>query len=192
MTAPAADRARDSWQLVQRAQAGDSDAFAEIYQRYQPTVYRYVYFRVGNRQLAEDFTQDAFLRALKNIGRFTWQGRDYGAWLVTLARNVIADHFKSHHVRRTVSVGEVMDFDHVADDDVAREIERNADVAEVRATLPLLTVDQQAAVKARWLDEMSVAEAAEHLGINEGAVKAATYRATRSMRRIIEQRRSSE
>jgi RNA polymerase sigma-70 factor (ECF subfamily) len=192
MTAPTADHARDSWALVQLAQAGDSEAFAEIYQRYRTTVYWYVVKRVHAHELAEDITQEVFLRALKNISRFTWAGRDYGAWLVTIARNLIVDHVKSHHVRRTTSVANMLDMDTAGADDVTGQVESNADIAEVRATLPLLTAEQQAAIKARWFDELSVTEAAQVLGINEGAVKASTYRATRAMRRIIEQRRSSE
>src|SRR4029450_9068296 len=65
----------------------------------------------GNRQLAEDLTADTFLRALKRIGSFTWQGRDPGAWLVTIARNLVADHFKSGRYRLEVTTGDVLDAD---------------------------------------------------------------------------------
>jgi RNA polymerase sigma-70 factor (ECF subfamily) len=68
------DAAAEVWALVERAQAGESAAFGLIYDRYVDTVFRFVYFRVGNRQLAEDLTSDTFLRALKRIGSFTWQG----------------------------------------------------------------------------------------------------------------------
>src|ERR1700712_3231280 len=50
------DAAAEVWALVERAQAGDSEAFGLIYDRYVDTVFRFVYFRVGNRQLAEDLT----------------------------------------------------------------------------------------------------------------------------------------
>src|SRR5690349_15158781 len=61
------DAAAEVWALVERAQAGDAAAFGLIYDRYVDTVFRFVYFRVGNRQLAEDLTSDTFLRALKRI-----------------------------------------------------------------------------------------------------------------------------
>jgi len=99
------------WALVERAQAGEAEAFGLIYDRYVDTVFRFVYFRVGNRQLAEDLTSDTFLRALKRIGSFTWQGRDLGAWLVTIARNLVADHFKSGRYRLEVTTGDVLDAD---------------------------------------------------------------------------------
>src|SRR4051794_29899780 len=63
--------------LVLRAKTGDSEAFAVLYDHYLDLVYRYVYFRVGSHALAEDLTSETFLRALRGIVDFTWQGRDF-------------------------------------------------------------------------------------------------------------------
>ncbi|MGW4874337.1 sigma factor, partial [Streptomyces chartreusis] len=76
-------------ELVERAQAGEADAFGRLYDQYSDTVYRYIYYRVGGKATAEDLTSETFLRALRRIGTFTWQGRDFGAWLVTIARNLV-------------------------------------------------------------------------------------------------------
>ncbi len=79
-------------ELVERAQAGEAEAFGRLYDQYSDTVYRYIYYRVGGKATAEDLTSETFLRALRRISTFTWQGRDFGAWLVTIARNLVADH----------------------------------------------------------------------------------------------------
>lgn len=102
--------------LVERAQAGEADAFGRLYDQYSDTVYRYIYYRVGGKATAEDLTSETFLRALRRIGTFTWQGRDFGAWLVTIARNLVADHFKSSRFRLEVTTGEMLD---------ANEVERS-------------------------------------------------------------------
>ncbi|GAA3056370.1 sigma-70 family RNA polymerase sigma factor [Streptomyces olivoverticillatus] len=102
--------------LVERAQAGEAEAFGRLYDQYADTVYRYIYYRVGGRATAEDLTSETFLRALRRIGTFTWQGRDFGAWLVTIARNLVADHFKSSRFRLEVTTGEMLD---------ANEVERS-------------------------------------------------------------------
>ncbi|NEE26189.1 RNA polymerase subunit sigma-24, partial [Streptomyces sp. SID7982] len=65
--------------LVERAQAGEADAFGRLYDQYSDTVYRYIYYRVGGKATAEDLTSETFLRALRRISTFTWQGRDFGA-----------------------------------------------------------------------------------------------------------------
>ncbi len=106
LPAPEGDTAV-AFALVQRAQAGDADAFGELYDRYVDLVYRYVYYRVASQQLAEDLTSETFLRALRRIGSFTWQGRDVGAWFVTIARNLIADHYKSGRYRLELTTDDV-------------------------------------------------------------------------------------
>ena len=89
--------------LVELAQGGDTEAFGQLYDRYVTGVFRYVYFRVGSTQLAEDLTAETFLRALRSLHTFQWKGKDFSAWLTTIARNLINDHFKSRRVRSEFS-----------------------------------------------------------------------------------------
>lgn len=188
MTAPTTDRALNSWALVQRAQAGDRDAFAEIYRRYQDTVFRFVYFRTGNRQLAEDLTQDAFVRALKNINSFTWQGRDLGAWLIAIARNLIFDHYKSSHYRLNVTVATVLDLGADLHDervDVERQAQASADAADLLTAMRELTEMQRRAVVMRYLNGLSITETGGLLGINDTATKSLLYRARHAMARTL-------
>ncbi|WP_433530027.1 ECF subfamily RNA polymerase sigma factor, BldN family [Micromonospora sp. CA-263727] len=182
------DPATEVWGLVERAQAGEAEAFGLIYDRYVDTVFRFVYFRVGNRQLAEDLTSDTFLRALKRIGSVTWQGRDLGAWLVTIARNLVADHFKSGRYRLEVTTGDVLDADR---EDRGPEGSPEAAVVEHITNVALLTAvkrlnpEQQECIVLRFLQGFSVAETARAMGKNEGAIKALQYRAVRALARLL-------
>jgi RNA polymerase sigma-70 factor, ECF subfamily len=183
-----ADPATEVWNLIERAKAGDKEAFASIYDRYLDTVFRFVYFRVGNRQLAEDLTAETFLRALKRIGSFTWQGRDLGAWLVTIARNLVADHFKSGRYRLEVTTGDVLDAER---EDRGPEGSPEAAVVDHITNITLLTAvkqlnpEQQECIVLRFLQGFSVAETAKAMGKNEGAIKALQYRATRALQRLL-------
>jgi RNA polymerase sigma-70 factor (ECF subfamily) len=182
------DPATEVWALIERAQAGEAEAFGLIYDRYVDTVFRFVYFRVGNRQLAEDLTSDTFLRALKRIGSFTWQGRDLGAWLVTIARNLVADHFKSGRYRLEVTTGDVLDADR---EDRGPEGSPEAAVVEHITNVALLSAvkqlnpEQQECIVLRFLQGFSVAETARAMGKNEGAIKALQYRAVRALARLL-------
>ncbi len=182
------DAAAEVWALVERAQAGDSDAFGLIYDRYFDTVFRFAYFRVGNRQLAEDLTADTFLRALKRIGSFTWQGRDLGAWLVTIARNLVADHFKSGRYRLEVTTGDVLDAEREdrgpEGSPEAAVVNHITNVALLKA-VKQLNPEQQECIVLRFLHGFSVAETAQTMGKNEGAIKALQYRAVRALARLL-------
>jgi RNA polymerase sigma-70 factor, ECF subfamily len=182
------DAAPAIWSLVEQAKAGEAEAFGLLYDRYFDTVFRFVYFRVGNRQLAEDLTADTFLRALGRIDSFTWQGRGLGAWLVTIARNLVADHFKSGRYRLEVTTGDVLDAEH---DDRAAEgspeaaaVDHITNVALLKA-VQQLNPEQQECIVLRFLQGFSVAETAQAMGKSEGAIKALQYRAVRSLARLL-------
>jgi RNA polymerase sigma-70 factor (ECF subfamily) len=170
--------------LVERAQAGEADAFGRLYDQYSDTVYRYIYYRVGGRATAEDLTSETFLRALRRIGTFTWQGRDFGAWLVTIARNLVADHFKSSRFRLEVTTGEMLDANEVErspEDSVLESLSNAALLDAVRRLNP----QQQECVTLRFLQGLSVAETARVMGKNEGAIKTLQYRAVRTLARLL-------
>jgi RNA polymerase sigma-70 factor (ECF subfamily) len=170
--------------LVERAQAGETEAFGRLYDHYSDTVYRYIYYRVGSKATAEDLTSETFLRALRRIGTFTWQGRDFGAWLVTIARNLVADHFKSSRFRLEVVTGEMLDANEVErspEDSVLESLSNAALLQAVRKLNP----QQQECVTLRFLQGLSVAETARAMGKNEGAIKTLQYRAVRTLARLL-------
>jgi RNA polymerase sigma-70 factor (ECF subfamily) len=170
--------------LVERAQDGETEAFGRLYDHYSDTVYRYIYYRVGSRATAEDLTSETFLRALRRIGTFTWQGRDFGAWLVTIARNLVADHFKSSRFRLEVTTGEMLDANEVErspEDSVLESLSNEALLTAVRKLNP----QQQECVTLRFLQGLSVAETARVMGKNEGAIKTLQYRAVRTLARLL-------
>jgi RNA polymerase sigma-70 factor, ECF subfamily len=191
-----AGEAGETWLLVRRAQDGHQDAFAALYDRYRDTVYRFVYFRVGNRQTAEDLTSETFARMLKRINSFTWQGRDFAAWLVTVARNLTADHFKSGRYRLEVLTatsgisGDPTLPGYFEQDPLAphRPEDETVDYLTARrlaAAVKKLNPEQEECIVLRFYKGFSVAEVAEVVGKNEGAIKALQYRAVRALARVL-------
>jgi RNA polymerase sigma-70 factor (ECF subfamily) len=170
--------------LVRLAQEGSADAFGELYRIYCDTVFRYIYYRVSTRALAEDLTSETFVRALRRITTFSWQGRDFGAWLVTIARNLVADHFKSSRHRMEVSTGEMLDSNEVEASPEESVLEHLSNEALLDA-VHRLNDQQRECVTLRFLQGLSVAETADIMGKNEGAIKTLQYRAVRTLARLL-------
>lgn len=170
--------------LVARATTGDTQAFAELFQTYRPVVHRFIQARVRSHSLAEDLTSETFLRALRRIDSFTWQGRDIGAWLITIARNLVADHYKSGRHRMEICTDEALEPgpvqegpEHLVLDAMTRRT--------VREAITRLGQEQRECLTLRFLRGLSVAETAQLMGKNEGAIKALQYRAVRSLARLL-------
>lgn len=173
-----------AWDLVHAAQEGDKAAFGQLYDRYVDVVFRYVLFRVGDRALAEDLTSETFLRALRRITSVSYQGRDVGAWFVTIARNLVLDHVKSSRYRFEISTGEIIESGNT-DRGPEQAALADATNAELLRCVAQLGADQQECIVLRFLQGLSVAETAELMGRNEGAVKALQHRAVRRLGQLL-------
>jgi len=177
----------DVWPIVAAAQGGDTEAFAQLYDRYVDLVFRYIYFRVGDRSTAEDFTSETFLRALRRIGSLANIGRDPGAWFVTIARNIVLDHVKSSRYRLEITTDEMSDIERSTGYSDGPE---NAVVNQLTNEVLLTCVrqlgsEQQECIALRFLHGLSVAETAAAMGKNEGAIKALQHRAVRRLATLV-------
>jgi RNA polymerase sigma-70 factor (ECF subfamily) len=170
--------------LVDLARAGDSDAFGHLYDHYNGAVYRFIYYRVSSQALAEDLTSETFFRALRSISTFRWQGKDFAAWLMTIARNLVVDHHKSARSRLETATGEIGDRESMAvtpEEHVMQSITHEL----LRHTLDQLPAEQQECLVLRFLNSRSIAETATILDRSEGAVKQLQLRAIRNLARLM-------
>jgi len=181
---PADPEGVDVWALVHRAQAGDAEAFGELYDHYVTMVHRYVYHRVGDRATAEDVTSETFVRALRRIDSLSFQGRDVGAWLVTIARNIVLDHVKSSRYRLEVATADMRDADRATDgpEDAVMQHLTNR---ELMACVQQLGSEQQECIVLRFIHGLSVSETAEIMGKKDGAIKALQHRAVRRLAGLL-------
>jgi RNA polymerase sigma-70 factor (TIGR02952 family) len=182
---PAPDAGQvDVWGMVRRAQEGDAEAFGELYDHYVTMVHRYVYHRVGDRATAEDVTSETFVRALRRIDSLSFQGRDVGAWLVTIARNIILDHVKSSRYRLEVATADMRDADRATDgpeDAVLAHLTNQ----QLLACVQQLGSEQQECIVLRFLQGLSVSETAQIMGKKDGAIKALQHRAVRRLAGLL-------
>jgi RNA polymerase sigma-70 factor, ECF subfamily len=170
--------------LVDLARGGDAEAFGQLYDHYHGSVYRFVYYRTRSQSLAEDLTSETFLRALRNMSGFRWQGKDFGAWLMTIARNLCTDHFKAGRTRLEMTTEDMG-----AHDD-ATEGPESAVLASLTNEVLLdglrqLSDEQRDCLIMRFLQGLSIAETAEVLGRSEGAVKQLQLRGVRNLAKLV-------
>lgn len=179
----AADRER-MIALVELARGGDTDAFGMLFDHYHPSVYRFLYYRTRSHTLAEDLASETFFRALRSMNNFRWQGKDFGAWLMTIARNLTTDHFKAGRTRLEQTTEDMG----VHDD--ATEGPESAVLASLTNEMLLdaltkLPKEQQECLVMRFLQGMSIAETAQVLERSDGAVKQLQLRGVRNLAKLL-------
>jgi len=168
--------------LVGRATAGDREAFGELYERCVRRVFRHVLYMVNDVDLAEDLTEQTFLRALQAIHRYERRGVPFLAWLLRIARNLYLNGRRVERNNSTI----YNKWNGGAAASPEFFCEAKLDGEEVWRAVRALDGDQRQVIVLRFMDGLSYADVAEVLGKSVGAVRVAQFRALRALRRSLE------
>ncbi|HEX7746210.1 MAG TPA: sigma-70 family RNA polymerase sigma factor [Micromonosporaceae bacterium] len=181
---PAADPS--AWSVIERAQAGDADAFAELYTEHRAAIHKYIRGRLGH-ELADDMTQEVFVRVLKYVRTVEYNGRPPVAWLMTITRNLVIDYTRGarwRHESRSTGIDDL--FDQVDPDPGP---EAAAEIAALRRTvhaaLARLRPSHRRVLTLRFLQGLDLYETAAAMGTTFEQTKSLQFRATRALAKLI-------
>lgn len=170
--------------LVRRIRAQEADAFDELYSRYSPRVFGYLYQRLnGNTEEAEDLTSEVFAKVYEKIDRFQVQGAPLSSWLFRIAHNRLIDSVRRRPKQTQVALD---DAPQLAAGPVFGGIDQAVALDQIKVGLARLTAEQRQVIVLRFLEGKSLAETAAVVGRNEDAVKKLQARGLASLRRGIE------
>ena len=145
-------------------------------------IYSYLHLTVGNRQDAEDLTNQTFIRMLESIDRFEWRKAPVSAWLFRIAHNAAIDHFRARRRWRSEEEpGEPGEAQGSAEDEAIDSLGHRSMLAMIRSLSP----DQQQVLTLKFVFDFSNRETATILGKTEGAVKSLQHRALASLQRDL-------
>ena len=157
--------------LVKQAQSGNSTAFGQLYDGHIKKIYDFIYFKTMNKDTAEDITSEVFLKAWRKISQF--QGEYFSAWLYSIARNAVIDHYRSQK-----NVLDIDDFwDLAGHEDVLSDLDNRLKAEKIKQSMKHLSARDRELIIMRLWQDLSFREIAERLGQNEGTAKVAFGRA---------------
>lgn len=178
-------------QLIQGAQRWETAAVDRLYDLYADKVFRYIWYRVGERETAEDLTMDVFLRLLEHLPSFRLNRErpvaSFSAWLFRIASNRVVDHYRRRDRKEEPieARGEVETRGKSPSDQALDALERDETAAELRKAIARLTEEQRQVILYKFVEDLSNAEVARLLGKSEGAVKSLQHRALAAIQRSL-------
>lgn len=177
--------AHSNSQLVQQAQAGDAEAFGCLYDMYLDRIYRYIFFRVTDEQLAEDLTAQVFCKAWEHLDRYKPGGAPFVAWLYTIARNSVIDFYRTR--KDTVAIEEATS---LAGDGPQpyEQVELKFETDSLRTALEAVTDEQRQVLVLKFISGMTTEEISQHLGKRPGAIRALQMRGLQALSRLMEEK----
>lgn len=180
--------------VVEAVLAGDAAAYRSLVERYQRRIYAMVTGMVRDKEEARDLTQDAFIKAYKNLDRFRKDSSFY-TWLYRIAMNVAIDHLRKHGKRKNVEFDEKIgtaDGDGSLDDrhrigDPAKELARKQLGDKIFDALDQLSPEHRQIVILREVDGLSYKEIADTLELAEGTVMSRLFYARRKLQGMLKE-----
>ena len=170
-------------QLLKRIKAGDREGLAQIYLRYLPTEWRYIYAQLrGDDQACRDVVSETFLAAIHQLVDGNVSIASVGGWLTGVARHKVADHRRL--VAKEIRTPQP---DNSSDEnDPAVEIEAKDTRWLVGQVMDQLDESDRVVLEWKYIDELSVREIAQRLNRSEKAIEAALYRARNAFRILFD------
>lgn len=168
--------------LVKKAQAGDTDAFGEIYNELLTPIYRYIYFKVGP-EIAEDLTEDVFFKAWKSLNSYKKQGNfPFSAWLFRIAHNLVVDYYRTNQPieELPMDVVETREFMNPR-----FQLESSINVERLYAALKKLSHSVEQAIILRFINDLNYSEIAKIMNKTEGSIRVLIHRGLKQLKEIL-------
>ena len=173
----------DEREIIEKVRQGDTQAFEVLVERYQTKVYNLALRMCGNEDDAFDLAQDAFIRAWKSLGSFQFESA-FSTWLFRLTSNLCLDYLRAKKRRAAVSLTMSGEEDEQAQLDVPdpamtpeEAVLASEDKAILMEAINSLSADYRQIITLRAINDLSYAEIAKVLQIQEGTVKSRLSRA---------------
>jgi len=169
---------------LQLAQNGNSEAFALIYDYFAPKIYKFIYFRTGHKEVAEDILSDTFIKGWQKINQIN-SPEALSAWLYQIAKNNIIDYYRIK--KESVALSEVEEIltDEVNPVDLTN---LNMQQKKVLAMMTELTAEQQEVIKYKFFEDLSNEEIAYVMGKTEGAIRVIQHRAILRLKELLDKK----
>lgn len=170
-------------QLLIRAKSGDAEAFGLVYNEYLTPIYRYIYLRVRDKELANDLTQDVFIKVFNSLESFTIRSTSPLAYFYTVARNILVDNYRK---KKSVILGEEeLEMRMIDEDDPEKQAIVKDTINTLSQALENISSNEAEALTLKFIEDYSNKEIAEIMGKSEEAVRQLQSRGMKALRTIL-------
>lgn len=168
--------------LVLKAQSGDVDAFGAIYDIFLTDIYRFLFYKVTHKELAEDLTEDTFLKIWENIGKYTKTKFPFSAWLYRIAHNTLVDYLR----KEKIAIEELVEEIHDERMDTAEFAKEHFNQQMLQRALSTLPDSQREVIILKYVNDLSNSEIAIVIDKTETATRILLSRALAKLKETME------
>ncbi len=175
------DKLQTELQWIKQAKA-DPRGFEPLYNKYYEQIFRYIYQRMDDKEMAYDVASQVFLKAMNNIHKYEYRGVPFASWLYRIAKSELYQSFRDKKARRTVNVESMHVFEMIEE----MEEEKTDDGRSVLLdTISKMSEDDIQMIELRFFEKRSFREIGEILEITENNAKVKSHRVIKKMKKLF-------
>ena len=171
--------------LIEQAKSGNPEAFAKLYDAYVERVSRYIYFRVSDECDMEDLVSQVFLKAWEHVDRYKMGNSPFIAWLYTIARNLVIDHYRTKRNNLPLEEAVALPSNLSMPDEMAQT---QFDLEAMRDGLQALSKDQQQALVLKYIAGLPNDSIAKIMNKQEGTVRGLQMRGLQTLAKYMKEK----
>lgn len=175
------DRLLEELQWIKRAKE-DPRSFEPLYNKYYEQIYRYIYQRMDDKELAHDITSQVFLKAMNNLPKYEYRGVPFASWLYRIAKSELYQSFRDDKATRTINV-DTSNLHDLIDDLEEDKSDENREM--LLKAIGDLTEEEVQMIEMRFFEKRSFKEIGDILEITENNAKVKTHRIVNKMKTLF-------
>ncbi len=170
--------------LISRAQTGEESSIGELFERYNQAIYRFLAYRVGSKEDAEDLTQTVFMEMVKSLPHYKSRpDAGFSSWLFRIARHRLIDYYRRQ--KTTLPLDDLTPSDHPNLQTNAMEPDLDTRLSLVRQAMRRLPERYQTIIQLLFIENASLEDAARVLEISTLSARVLKFRAIRKLKILI-------
>jgi len=176
----------EDFSTIRKVLEGNVNAFEILVDKYSKRVYGYIFKSVRDKYVAEELTQEIFLKIYRSLNRFDMD-KSFSVWLFTIAKNTMLDYFKQSPRQYTSGLNEEVDFNKISDDsqNPLYIVEKNEKRQEIDRIIDTLPDKYRELIVLKYFEELNYSEISRRLDISINKVKWRLYEARKQLVRAL-------
>ena len=167
--------------IIEQVRQGNQHAFARIYKTYEEPIYRFIYFRVGGKEIAQDLTSEVFLKILDFLKNKETKIDNFRAFIYKTASNLVTDFYRLKKI--TVSLDETREI--FLPSNLEESVDKNIQFEEIKKYFSQLKPEYREPVLLHYFEGLPYKDIAEILGETEANVKMRSHRGIKILKNLL-------
>ncbi len=172
--------------LIKHIQAGKSELFGQIFDIFADRIFRFAYFKTGDREIAKDLVSEVFLGAFQSINRYKQQSNaKFSTWLFSIAYKKVVNFYRQQKIKKNISLDKISNTLIDESESNLEKTDKKLQYQTVLKYLAKLPENLQEILILKFVEELDYAEIEQITGQKQGNIRVLLHRGIKKLKELL-------